>query len=132
MNLIIRKNNNNNVYELEGRLAKLNVHLFKNEFQNIFDKKSHLTISIVDLDIIDDYGVNAIAKLNDEANSKQKTFSIIGVGNQKLFNHFKAVETLEIKNKSSENVTETNFKVLSNFFQNYKKMRLPSVNTTHI
>ena len=94
MNLVIE--NNNNVYELTGSLVKLNIHLFQNRFQNIFDKKNDLTINIVDLEKIDDFGINAIDKLYNEAILKQKRLSIIGSGNQKLFNHFKAFETPEL------------------------------------
>lgn len=130
MNLIIE--NNNNVYELKGALVKLNVHLFQNKFQNIFDDKSDLTINIVDLEKIDDFGVNAIGKLHNEAITKQKRLSIIGSGNQKLFNHFKAVETSEFKNKSSKNVMITRFMEFLKLFQNYKKIILPRANTIHI
>jgi anti-anti-sigma regulatory factor len=98
MNLIIE--NNNNVYELKGSLDKLTVHVFQNKFQNIFDEKSDLIINIVDLVKIDDFGVEVITKLHDEAILKQKRFSIIGKDSQKVFNHFKTVKTSEIENKT--------------------------------
>lgn len=125
--------NNNNVYELKGALVKSTVHLFQNEFQNIFDWKTDLTISTIDLEKIDGFGVNAIAQLHHEAISKQKRLSIIGLGNQELFDHFKAGETSEIGNNISLNVTGSGFKALFKFFQNYKrKFILPRVNTIHI
>ena len=40
MTLIIKKSNN--FYELQGSLVKLNVHVFQNEFQNVFNKKAIL------------------------------------------------------------------------------------------
>lgn len=119
MKLIIE--NINNVYELKGSLVKLNIHVFQNKFQNIFDDKSDLTISIVNLERIDNYGVNAIAKLHNDAITKLKRLSIIGFGNQELFNHFKMVETLEIRNEGSENVKETFFKRSHKLYQNYKR-----------
>lgn len=130
MNLVIR--NNNNIYELIGDLVKFNVHLFQNEFKNIFDKKSDITISIVNLNKIDSSGVSAIVKLNNEAISKQKQFSIIGSGNQELFNHFKDLNTSENSNKSAINLTESMFIKLYKFIENYKiKFILPRVNTIH-
>ena len=130
MNLIIRKNNN--IYELEGTLDKFNVHLFQNEFQNIFDKKNELTISLINLEKIDSFGVNAIAKLNNEAISKQKQLSIIGSGNQELFNYFKEINTTKIRNRSSRNMMDTIFMMLYNLIENYKtKFILPRVNAIH-
>lgn len=130
MNLIIRKNNN--IYELEGTLDKFNVHLFQNEFQNIFDKKNELTISLINLEKIDSFGVNAIAKLNNEAISKQKQFSIVGSGNQELFNYFKEINTTKIRNRSSRNMMDTIFIMLYNLIENYKtKFILPRVNAIH-
>lgn len=90
MSLIIKKSNN--VYELKGSLVKFNVHLFEKIFQDFFVKNSDLRINIIDLERMDSFGVNAIAKLNNEAISYQKTFSIIGMGNKELFNLIKADE----------------------------------------
>ena len=130
MNLIIRKNNN--IYELEGILDKFNVHLFQNEFKNVFNKKSDITISIVNLNKIDSFGVSAIVKLNDEAISKQKQFSIIGSGNQELFNHFKDLNTSENRTKSTMNLTDSMFIKLHKFIDNCKtKFILPRVNAIH-
>jgi hypothetical protein len=44
------------------------------------------------LERIDSFGVNAIAKLNNEAISYHKSLSIIGMGNEELFNLIKADE----------------------------------------
>ena len=81
--LIIK--NNNNYFKLKGSLVKLNVHLFNEKFDDVFDENSNITINITDLNKIDSYGVNAIAKLHNEAISKNKKLSFIGLGNQDLF-----------------------------------------------
>ncbi|TVZ57788.1 hypothetical protein NA63_0276 [Flavobacteriaceae bacterium MAR_2010_105] len=87
MSLIIKKSNN--VYELKGSLVKFNIPLFEKIFQDFFVINSDLRINIINLERIDSFGLNAIAKLNNDAISFQKTFSIIGMGNKELFNLFK-------------------------------------------
>ena len=87
MDLTIEKNSN--VYELKGSLVRFNVHLFQNEFQNIFEEKNELTISIMDWEKSDNFGINVIAKLHNEAISKNKKLAIIGFGNNQLVDHFK-------------------------------------------
>ena len=81
--------NCNNFFKLKGTLNKSNVGIFKNEFNNIFDKVGTLTISIKDIESMDKYGVNAIAKLHEEALVKNKKLSIIGYGCKELYDHFK-------------------------------------------
>jgi len=88
MSLIINKSNN--VYELKGSLVKFNIHLFEKIFRDFFVINSDLRINIIDLERIDSFGLKAIAKLNNDAISFKKTFSIIGMGNKELFNLFKA------------------------------------------
>lgn len=119
MTLIIKKSNN--FYELQGSLVKLNVHVFHNEFQNIFNKESNLTLSIVNLDKIDSFGVNAIAKLHNESITKLKRLSIIGLGHQELVDHFKTFETSKIKNKSSVNVLKAIVMELHKLVQHFKR-----------
>jgi|GEM_PF-2574802 len=99
MELII-KNSNKNYYKLKGILVKLNVYLFNEEFENIFDNNNNITINITELDKIDSYGVNAIAKLHNKAISRNKKLSIIGLGNQDLFNESSSQE------ESKENMIE--------------------------
>lgn len=119
MTLIIKKSNN--VYDLEGSLNKLNVHVFQNKFQNIFNNKSDLILSIVNLEKIDSAGVNAIAKLHNESIIRLKRLSIIGLGNQELFDRFKAIETSKIKDISSLNGVATIFMKLQKLFKYCKR-----------
>lgn len=82
----------NNFFKVKGSLDRHNIHLFKRTFKNIFEKTNAITISIEDLKSIDRYGVTAIAQLHNESIVKQKRLSIIGLGCQELFNHFKSKE----------------------------------------
>ena len=81
--------NCNNFYKVKGTLNRNNVKMFQNEFENIFEKVTNLTISVQDIESMDKYGVNAIAKLHEEALSKNKRLSIIGFGCKELYDHFK-------------------------------------------
>ena len=86
MNLEIT--NYNNFFKLQGELNRKSLHLFQSEFEHIFDTFDKLTISIEGLVSVDRYGVNALAKLNNEAITKQKSLSIIGSGCKEVFEHF--------------------------------------------
>lgn len=90
MNLEIT--NENNIFLVVGTLNKLNVQQFKNEFLNIFEKQNALVISIENVTSIDRYGVNALAQLHNEALRKHKKLSIIGIGSDDLYEHFKSEE----------------------------------------
>ncbi|MCF7559952.1 hypothetical protein L3X39_04820 [Sabulilitoribacter multivorans] len=81
--------NCNNFFKVKGILNRDNVSLFQNEFKNIFDKVNNITISIQDVESMDKYGVDAIAKLHHEALTKNKRLSIIGLGCKDLYDHFK-------------------------------------------
>jgi len=93
--------NNHNYFEVKGILVKYNVHLFQNKFRDIFDNRDSLTLNITSLNRIDSFGINAIAKIHNEAITKQKRFTIIGLGNDELFNHFKTIEG-SVKNLENE------------------------------
>ena len=80
--------NYNNFFKIRGVLNRQNLHLFKSEFEHIFENFDKLTISIEGLESIDRYGVNALAKLHNEAITKQKSLSIIGYGCKELYDHF--------------------------------------------
>lgn len=82
----------NNQFRIKGVLNRQNVHLFKSKFKNIFDKVNSLTISIEGLTSIDRYGVNALAQLHNESLTKRKSLSIIGMGCDDLYEHFKSEE----------------------------------------
>jgi anti-anti-sigma regulatory factor len=83
----------NNQFKIKGVLNRQNVHVFNTEFRSIFDKFNSLTLSIEGLTSIDRYGVNALAQLHNESISRQKSLSIIGMGCDDLYEHFKSEDT---------------------------------------
>lgn len=83
----------NNQFKIKGVLNRQNVNVFSNEFKNIFEKFNSLTLSIEGLTSIDRYGVNALAQLHNESITKQKSLSIIGLGCDDLYEHFRSEET---------------------------------------
>jgi ABC-type transporter Mla MlaB component len=86
MNLEIT--NYNNFFKIKGVLDRKSLHLFQTEFEHIFDTFDKLTISIEGLESVDRYGVNALAKLHNEAITKHKSLSIIGYGCKDVYEHF--------------------------------------------
>jgi len=82
--------NYNNVYKVKGQLVKLNIRIFQNELKNIFEQTDNIILNLRDLIAIDNHGVNSIAKLHNEALSKNKKIAIIGFGNSQLVEHFKS------------------------------------------
>ncbi|MBJ7881518.1 STAS domain-containing protein [Gelidibacter salicanalis] len=82
----------NNLFKVQGILHKGNVHVFKKEFSNIFDKQQALILNIEGLSSIDRYGVNALAQLHNESLKKKKELSIVGMGCDDLYEHFKSEE----------------------------------------
>ncbi|WP_445732718.1 STAS domain-containing protein [Mariniflexile sp.] len=80
----------NNFFKIKGTLDKNNLGLFQSEFRNIFEKTNTLTISIEAIDSMDRFGVSALANLHKEAIAKNKSLSIIGLGCEDLYNHFKS------------------------------------------
>ena len=83
----------NNQFKIRGVLNRQNVNVFNSEFKNIFEKFNSLTLSIEGLTSIDRYGVNALAQLHNESISRRKNLSIIGMGCDDLYEHFKSEET---------------------------------------
>ena len=86
--------NQDNFFQVTGTLSKFNVHHFKKEFSNIFDKQNTLTINIENLTSIDRYGVNALAQLHNESLVKGKKLSIIGMGCDDLYEEFNSEESV--------------------------------------
>ncbi|SDR86225.1 anti-anti-sigma factor [Formosa sp. Hel1_31_208] len=82
----------NNFFKVKGSLDKHNIHVFQKEFRNIFDKVNAITVSLENLTSIDRFGVRAIAQLHNEAITKNKRLSIIGLGQGNLYHHFKSEE----------------------------------------
>ncbi|WP_142785109.1 hypothetical protein [Changchengzhania lutea] len=85
----LRITNCNNFFKLKGILNKKSLKVFQSEFENIFERVNALTISIEDIESIDRFGVNALAGLHNRAIEKNKSLSIIGLGCEDLYNHFK-------------------------------------------
>jgi anti-anti-sigma regulatory factor len=85
----LKISNCNNFFKIKGTLNKDNLGVFQSVFQNIFEKVQSLIISIEDVDSMDRFGVNALAELHKEAIAKNKNLSIIGLGCEDLYNHFK-------------------------------------------
>jgi anti-anti-sigma regulatory factor len=90
MNLQIT--HHNNFFNIKGVLERHNIHVFQKEFSHVFDKFSSLTLNIEGLQSIDRYGVNALAQLHNESITKGKSLSIIGMGCDDLYEHFKSVD----------------------------------------
>ncbi len=82
----------NNQFKIKGVLNRQNVNVFTNEFKNIFERFNSLILSIEGLTSIDRYGVNALAQLHNESIAQQKSLSIIGMGCDDLYEHFKSEE----------------------------------------
>ncbi len=87
MNLKIT--HSNNFFKLKGILDRNSLGLFKQEFYHIFDHVNSLTVSIEEVEWMDRFGVQAMTELHNEAISKNKKLSIIGLGCKDLYEHFK-------------------------------------------
>ncbi|WP_159018488.1 hypothetical protein [Algibacter sp. L3A6] len=85
----LRITNCNNFFKIKGELNKKSLSVFQNEFQDIFNRVSTLTISIEDVKSMDRHGVKALTELHNEAVAKNKSMAIIGFGSKDLYNHFK-------------------------------------------
>lgn len=79
----------NHLFKVIGTLEKQNVNEFNRRFTDVFEKSDSITICIENLNRIDQYGVNALTQLHNEALVKQKKLSIIGLGCKDLYEHFK-------------------------------------------
>jgi len=88
MNLTIT--NYNNVYKVKGQLVKLNIRVFQKELRNIFENSDNIILNLRELRNIDNHGINAIARLHNEAISKNKKLAIVGFGNSQLINFLKS------------------------------------------
>ena len=88
MNLTI--SNYNNIYKVKGQLVKLNIRTFVTEFKDVFDTSDDVILNLQELSNIDNHGVNAIAKLHNEAITRKKKLAIVGFGSNQLLNHFKS------------------------------------------
>jgi ABC-type transporter Mla MlaB component len=85
----LRITNCNNFFKIKGELNKKSLAIFNEEFHDIFNRVSRLTISIEDVNCMDRHGIKALTELHDEAISKNKSMAIIGFGSEDLYNQFK-------------------------------------------
>ncbi|WP_055442660.1 STAS domain-containing protein [Lacinutrix himadriensis] len=88
MKLIIT--NSNNIYKVKGNLIKMNIPIFKNELKDVFNQADTIVLNLQELTNIDNQGVVAIAQLHNEALSKNKKLSIVGLNNGQLSTPFKS------------------------------------------
>jgi len=84
--------NYNNRFKIKGFLTKRSIAEFQEAFSNVFDSNDTVMLSVEGIEKIDRYGVNALAKLHNEALTKNKRLSIIGSGCKELFDYFKSEE----------------------------------------
>ena len=79
-----------NFLKIKGVLNKRNVHLFKNEFFDMFEREKSIIINVESIEHIDRYGIRAILELHKESIKRNKSVSIIGSGPTTLYNKFKS------------------------------------------
>ncbi|NNK69539.1 MAG: hypothetical protein HKO96_03605 [Flavobacteriaceae bacterium] len=72
---------------MEGDLNYKNLQEFNEIFQSVFNDNDEVTINIDGLRSIDRHGVNAIARLHNEAVLNGKLLTIIGLGNKEVHKH---------------------------------------------
>ena len=88
--MILEISNCDNCYKIKGNLTKQHLNIFLHTFKTIFDETDDLVINIEELNAIDREGVSVITKLHNEAITKNKKLTIIGLGNKELYDHFKS------------------------------------------
>ena len=88
MKLIIT--NSNNIYKVKGNLIKMNIPFFKSELKDVFNQADTIVLNLQELTNIDNQGVVAIAQLHNEALSKNKKLSIVGLNKGQLSTPFKS------------------------------------------
>jgi anti-anti-sigma regulatory factor len=90
MNLEI--SNVNNLYKIKGVLNRRTAKLFQKEFITILEKLDSVILNIQGLESIDRHGIVALAKLHNDFITKDKQLSIIGCGNNDLYDYFRSEE----------------------------------------
>ncbi|WP_066221905.1 STAS domain-containing protein [Formosa haliotis] len=79
----------NNYFKIKGILTKHNLDVFYNYFQDVFDDRDRITINLSGLDVVDQFGVQALEQLQKEAKRLAIPLSIIGSGQTAIYDHFK-------------------------------------------
>ena len=82
----------NNIYKVKGILNRRNATSFQEEFIAILEKLDAIILNIQGLESIDRYGIMALAKLHNNSITHNKSLSIIGCGNNGLYDYFKSEE----------------------------------------
>lgn len=80
----------NNFCNVKGVLDKESVQTFKNELYYLVGQVNSLTLSFEGLDRIDRDGLKALAQIHNEFIRQQKQFSVIGLGSDEIYAHFKS------------------------------------------
>lgn len=79
----------NNFCKVKGDLTKGTVKLFLKELYTIVSHSSTLTLSLEGIEEIDRHGIRALAQLHNEFIRQNKQLSVIGLGSDEVYNHFK-------------------------------------------
>ena len=87
--MILKISSYNNFFKIKGILNKQSIHQFNEAFSKILDLNNEVILNLEGLERIDHFGLNAIAKLHNDAISKNKKLSIIG-SNNNLLEYFKS------------------------------------------
>lgn len=80
-----------NVYHLKGKVITPNVAKLLNYFTKKINKKNRILINIEETQEIDKNGLNALHRLINLADNKQKNFYIVGAGCKEIYDHFHQV-----------------------------------------
>lgn len=79
-----------NCFKIKGDLTKKYLHIFQQAFNDVFDKIDDLIVNIEELNAIDREGVRAITKLHNQALTKQKKLTLVGLDNIDLYTQFRS------------------------------------------
>jgi len=85
--------NHKNFFKISGVLNKENMVIFNNEFKDVYERITDLTISVEEVESIDRFGVAALTELYNQSKVNNRSMSVIGFGSKDLYNHFKSQVT---------------------------------------
>ncbi|GAA4804996.1 STAS domain-containing protein [Litoribaculum gwangyangense] len=80
--------NHKNFFKIVGSLNKENMDVFNNTFNDVFDRVKNLTISIEEVETMDEFGISALTHLYNLSKIGNRSMSVIGDGNRELYKHF--------------------------------------------
>ena len=90
--MVLKIRYNNNRYLIEGDLNHKTLQEFNQTFQSVFSNNDEVIINIEGLKSIDRHGVNAIAKLHNEALINGKKLFIIGLDKKEVIEEMKGTD----------------------------------------